>query len=176
LDREILGIFSGRIIMMKSLHQRIIAVSIVRLLLLGPVVLLMLPQSLLADEFTNISDVRDCRAIAAKAERLLCYDTITDGGVFKEQQVQQVQKEKFGSKEEPPDVSIDRLAVSIVRVKKSATGVHYFYTADGAIWAQSNSRKWSLKAPFQAKINKGVMGSFFLVSEGGKSVRVKRVQ
>jgi len=154
--------------MMKSFHQRAVVVY---------VALLMLPQPLLADEFENISDIKECRGITARAERLLCYDTVADGGVFNEQQLQKVQGENFGKKEEPPEeVSVDRLAVTIVRITKSASGTHYFYTEDGTAWKQSGSGRWSLQAPFQAEIKAGLMGSFFLVPEGGKSVRVKRVQ
>ena len=154
--------------MMKSLPRKIVALSFISLAL---------PVSLLADEFVNISEIKECRGIAATAERLLCYDTVADGGIFNEQQLQQVRKENFGKTEEQPaEVSIDRLAVTIVRISKSASGTYYFYTEDGAAWKQSNSGRWSLKAPFQAEINAGLMGSFFLVAEGGKSVRVKRVQ
>ena len=141
------------------------------------VCLLMLAQVVNADELTNISDFKECRAIEAKAERLLCYDTIADGGVFNEQQLQQVQKENFGSREKPTEVvAVEQLAVTIVNVKKSATGIHYFYTDDGAVWKQSNGGRWNIKVPFEAEIKSGKMGSFFLVSESGKSVRVKRVR
>ena len=150
--------------------------SFLRLLSMGSAVLLVLLSPLMADEFENISDFKECRVIEAKAERLLCYDTVADGGVFNEQQLQQVQKENFGIKEEQSNVSVDQLTVTIVRVSKSATGIHYFYTADGAAWKQSNGRKWSVKAPFEAEIKSGMLGSFFLAIEGGKSTRVKRVK
>ena len=100
--------------MMKSLPQKIVAVSLISLAL---------PVSLLADEFVNISDIKECRGIAARAERLLCYDTVADGGVFNEQQLQQVQKENFGKTEEKPsEGSVDRQAVTSVRISKSASG------------------------------------------------------
>lgn len=154
---------------MNSLQNKIFSAPLV--------CLLMLAQVVNADELTNISDFKECRAIEAKAERLLCYDTIADGGVFNEQQLQQVQKENFGSREKPAEVvSVEQLAVTIVNVKKSATGIHYFYTDDGAVWKQSNSGRWNIKVPFEAEIKSGKMGSFFLVSESGKSVRVKRVR
>lgn len=153
--------------MMKSFHPKIVAAWIASLLLLQPS---------LADEFTNISEIKGCQAIEATAERLLCYDTVADGGVFNEQKLQEVQKENFGNKEKQPDVSVDRLTVTIVRVTKSNAGVHYFYTDGDAVWKQSNGGRWNIKAPFEAEIKSGVMGSFFLVSESGKSVRVKRVR
>ena len=147
----------------------------------GPIAVLLstllLSQSLLAGELVEISDFRGCRSIVSSAERLLCYDTIADGGIYNEQQLQQVQEENFGKKEElPEEISVDRLAVTIVRVSKSSSGAHYFYTEDGTIWKQSGSGRWSLNAPFQAEIKAGLMGSFILIPESGKSVKVKRVE
>ncbi len=52
----------------------------------------------MAEDFINISDIKDCRAISAEQERLLCYDTVIDGGIFNEQQVRQKRAEVFGSK------------------------------------------------------------------------------
>jgi len=133
-------------------------------------------QPLLADELVNVSDIENCRAIAAEAERLLCYDTIVDGGVFNQQQLEQVQKENFGSTQAKPDISVDQLIVSIVKVQKGGNRIHYFHTADGAVWKQINAGSWKLKAPFQAEIKSGMMNSFFLVADSGKSTRVKRVR
>jgi len=136
----------------------------------------MLTQTLLADDFINVSDINDCRSIASEAERLLCYDTVADGGVYNLQQLQQVQKENFGSREKQSDISVDELTVTIVRVQKGANGINYFHTADGKVWKHSGRGSWNLKVPFQAEIKGGLMGSFFLVTEGGKSARVKRVR
>lgn len=146
---------------------RVLVVPMVSLLLLPP---------LLANELVNISDIRDCRGVTGSAERLLCYDTVADGGVFNEQKLQQVQEDNFGKVETQPEVSVDQLTVTITRVTKSSTGVHYFYTEDGKAWRQSNGGRWTVNAPFEANIKKGLMGSFFLVTEGGKSERVKRVK
>ena len=82
---------------MKSLLQRIITVPFSGSLLLGLCVSQMIALPLLADEFTEISDIRKCRAISSDKERLACYDTISDGGVFNEQKLKQVQVESFGS-------------------------------------------------------------------------------
>jgi len=143
----------------------------------GLLVSLLLPQALLASEFVNITDMEGCREITASAERLLCFDTVADGGIFNEQKLQEVQKENFGAEEQAAAVvSVDEVPVTIVRVTKNSAGVHYFYTEDGKAWKQNGSGRWSLKAPFTATIKKGLMGSFFLVPEGGKSQRVKRVK
>ena len=191
---------------MKSLLQRLVVLLCVSQIFVLPV---------LADELINISDIKGCRAISGDTERLACYDTVIDGGVFNEQKLKQVQVESFGSsslrKEKAPvapapvteagtasaagtgtaaaetetvsepkaagiDTSVDRLSVTITRVKKDGSGIHYFLTSDGQVWKQRNASGWSAEVPFDAEIKKGLMSSFFLVNEGGKSTRVKRVK
>ena len=174
-----------------------------------------------ADELVNIDDVKDCRGIRGDIERLTCYDTIIDGGIFNEQKLREVQVEEFGSdtmpKEKapapapvpaapaattapsstaapapqastaavsveapPPEagkgVSANKLDVTIVSLKKGNNRVYYFQSSEGQVWKQQSATSWNLKAPFEAKIEKGAMGSFFLIHEGGKSTRVKRVK
>ncbi len=133
-------------------------------------------QPLLADEYINVTDFRDCQAIKGKAERLLCYDMIADGGVFNTQQVRQVQQETFGAKDREPDVSIDTLSITIERVEKDNNDKRYFYTAGGQVWKQQNPGLYPSKVPFEAEIKSGVLGSFFLVNESGRGIRVKRVK
>ena len=152
---------------MKLSHPGTIAVSFACALLMQPV---------LAEELVNITEIEGCQDIAAKSERLLCYDTVAEGGVYNEQKLQEVQKESFGNNEQVPEVTIDRLDVTIVKVSRSSSGRYYFYTEDGQAWKQSTTGRWTVKAPFQAEIKTGMMGSFFLVTEGGKSERVKRVK
>ena len=135
-----------------------------------------LVQPLLADEYINVTDFQDCRAIKGKSERLLCYDTIADGGVFDTQQVRQVQEETFGSEERESDISIDRLNVTIERVEKHGSNKQYFYTAGGQVWKQKNPEHYPTKVPFEAELKSGAMGSFFLVNESGRGTRVTRVK
>ena len=205
---------------MKSLLQRIVTVPFLNSLLIGLCASQIFALPLLADEFVNISDIKGCRAITGDTERLACYDTIIDGGIFNEQKLKQVQVESFGSsslrKEKPPaapapatetgtatatatatetgtataagtgtvseapatgiDTSVDRLTVTITRIKKDGSGIHYFLTSDGQVWKQRSAGGWSSEVPFEAEIKKGMMSSFFLVNEGGKSTRVKRVK
>ncbi len=161
---------------MISLQRGKIATSVGCSLALGLAVLSGAVSPVLADELVNISDITQCRAVKSDAERLLCYDTIADGGIFNEQKLSEVRKDNFGDLDGPAEITTDRLAVTISRVTRSATGIHYFYTADGAVWKQSTARKWNVKAPFEAEIKAGSMSSFFLVAESGKSTRVKRVR
>jgi len=83
------------------------------------------------------------------------------------------------TKPSPPpatSISVDEIHVTVVRVRKDGAGYYYFQTSDNQVWKQQNASAWSSSVPFEAKIEKGMMGSFFLVNEGGKSTRVKRVK
>jgi hypothetical protein len=227
---------------MKTLQQRAFVVPLTSAVLLNLIVALMFAQAVSADEFMNISDIDDCRKIKANAERLLCYDTVIDGGIFNEQKLRQVQVESFGSEKMPKtteakpvveapvaadsktgvetsvaagsktateskavadtkpapetkavadtklapetkantytgkDASVDRITVTVVRMQKDRAGVHYFQTSDGQVWKQQSASKWNTKAPFDAEIKAAMLGSFFLVNEGGQSTRIKRVK
>lgn len=209
---------------MKSLLQKVVAVPFFSTLLISLSVSQMFMLPLLADESVNISDIKGCRLIKSDVERLSCYDTVNDGGIFNEQKQREVRVEDFGSETMPkkpapapepapastpvtapavatessdssvpepasevapaPEaapvagkgVSPDELDVTIVRLKKGNGGIYYYQTSEGQVWKQQNALSWNLKAPFDAKIKKGVMGSFFLVHAGGKSTRVKRVR
>jgi len=191
---------------MKFLFQKLTSGVYSGVLLTGMVVSQVCVMPVMADEAVNISDIKGCSKIAGDVERLSCYDTVSAGGVFNEQKLREVQVEEFGSetmpKEQSPavtrsletttspkavpapvaaqedkkEVSADRLDVTIVRVKKGVGGIHYFQTSEGQVWKQQNATRWSTAVPFEAKIEKGMMNSFFLVNEGGKSTRVKRVK
>ena len=161
---------------MKSLSQRNTRILFFGSVLLGLGLMQMPVQPLLADEPVNVSDIDGCRAVKGKAERLLCYDTVADGGIFNEQQLKQVQVENFGSKEKKPEISVDILAVTIVRIQKDAAGLRYFQTSDGQVWKQKEPASWSSKVPFEAELKAGMMGSFFMVNDRGRSIRVKRVR
>lgn len=204
---------------MKSLVQTNITMPKLMLLITGLMVSQVCVIPLQADELVNINDVKDCRGIRGDVERLTCYDTIVDGGIFNEQKLREARVEDFGSdtmpKEKapapapapvavtpstapaatsaaqespaavaaeapPPEagkgVSANQLDVTIVRLKKGNDRYYYFQTSEGQVWKQQNATTWNLKAPFEAKIEKGAMGSFFLIHEGGKSTRVKRVK
>lgn len=193
--------------------QKLLAVPFSSTLFVLAALLQVYTSPALADEVFNITDIKDCQGIQGDAERLSCYDTVSRGGVFNEQQLQQVQIEQFGGenlrkKPEPTSaeptsamttepvstdtrdtgkkpesstppktkISIDEINVTVVSVKKNNVGIHYFQTSDGQVWKQKSATRWGLEVPFDARIKKGLVGSFFLVHEGGKSTRVKRVK
>lgn len=190
---------------MKPRLQNILAHTLPGTLLLFAVLFFTFIQPSKADEFENITDIKDCRAISNEQERLLCYDTVMDGGIFNEQQVRQQKVEVFGSRtmaspepaaaeptnpstqsemakttpaptKETKKDSSDNLTVTIVKTKKDGNGFYYFQTAEGQVWKQQNATRWTISTPFQADIRAGAMGSFFLEVEGSRGTRVKRVR
>lgn len=205
---------------MKSLLQKVVAVSFFSTLLISLSVSQVFMMPLWAEEPVNITDIKGCRGIQSDVERLTCYDTVNDGGIYNEQKQREVRVEEFGSETMPkkpapdpepapapapavaaesPDtpvpepaskaapapevapaagtgVSANELDVTVVRLKKGNGGFYYFQTSEGQVWKQINARSWNLKAPFDARIKKGLLGTFFLVHDGGKSTRVKRVR
>ena len=146
---------------------------LLRPILVGFLLLACLMRPSLAEEQVEISEVGDCRSIKGDTERLLCYDTVVEGGIFNQKQAE---TENFGANKSQAESAVEKLLVTVTRVQKSDSGIHYFHTADEQIWKQVNRGNWSTDVPFQAEIKSGLMGSFFLVTEGGKSTRVKRVK
>jgi len=193
---------------MKTLLHKVISIPFFGTLFLSLGASQMLISPLLADELTNITDVKGCRVIEGESERLACYDTVSGGGIFNEQKLKQVQEEEFGASKmksapkPPPEpapavatdpgvaptqkttpkpatgkaISVDNLNVTIVRTQKDRMNIYYFQTSAGQVWKQQESDPWNIKPPFEAEIKAGVLGSFFLVHEGGVSTRVKRVR
>lgn len=145
-------------------------IGLIALLSLMPI------EPLSAAEHAPISRIGGCRTIEDNTERLRCYDTISDGGVYEERESQQPAQENVSRNENPADTSVDQKPVTIVRITKGQNRIHYFYTADGTVWRQTGRGSWNLKVPFEARIEAGMLGSFFLVTDGGKSTRVKRVE
>ena len=190
---------------MKSCSRNYFTVPFFGVMLLALFMSQFFASSLLAEEFTNISDIKACRAIGSDKARLICYDTVIDGGIYNEEQYQQVIVEEFGSEKMPKSpvaepapavVAVpsaaekttrsepvkskksagNRLSVTIVRVKKDANGYHYFQTSDGQVWKQQNAGSWNTDTPFDAVIRSGTLSSFFLENEAGRSTRVKRLR
>ncbi len=72
--------------------------------------------------------------------------------------------------------SLDSIHVVVVSVDSNAYGKLIFTTESGQVWRQTDqNRRRYRQIPFDAKIRKGAVGSFFLTPlSGGAAVRVKR--
>lgn len=175
--------------MSKLFIKRIVSAGLKPSVLAALATIFLPMQSTQGDEAEGIRDIKECRAIEAGARRLLCYDTVIDGGVFSAAPLQVAQQADIESVEERPAAPAvretaaeqpaetpDRVGVTIVRVQRASSGTHFFFTDSGEVWKQSGRGSWSLTVPFDAEIKKGALGSSFLVSEGGRSTRIKRVR
>ena len=74
---------------MKNSLQKILVLPLLSTLMIGLGASQLFMSSLLADDLVNISDVEDCRGIWGDVERLSCYDTVIDGGIFNEQKLKE---------------------------------------------------------------------------------------
>ena len=177
---------------MKPLLQKTMVVPFLRYLFLTLGMVQMFISPLQADELMNIDKVEDCGKIKGDKERLACFDTVINGGIFNEEILKQVQIDEFGAstmaKEPAPatapasevvttpqaqpsavpepktepvaaaGVSENRLDVTIVRLKKGNGAIYFFQTSDRQVWKQQNASKWNLKAPFEARPAKSLIG------------------
>lgn len=128
-----------------------------------------------------------CVDVRKSKKRLQCYDTVLQEQhpeMFKKLETarKEEQLEEFGSprsatrsKEEEELKQVD---VVIIENAKSRNGKWLLVTERGQIWRQVGDKSFYLrKKPFNARLKKGTLGSFFLVITGTKrSYRVKRVK
>lgn len=85
------------------------------------------------------------------------------------------EKTRFGLKVERPEEP-DSIDVVVVRARKNLAGKFVFTMQDGQVWLQTDIRRPIYHGiPFQARIRKAALGSFFIVpANGDQSVRVRR--
>ena len=83
---------------MRSCDRRKVPANLALCLLSGAFFPILATQPLYADEPSSISEFEECRAIEANARRLLCYDTIADGEVYREEKLQENAEPSDGEK------------------------------------------------------------------------------
>ena len=138
-------------------------------------------------------DLSRCGSIEDDAKRVACYDEIsgrqsTAKDVTMEAAPSSSAPAAAESEEYAPltaDVGAESLDGAdkdkpvrghVTSCRKDSFNDYFFYFDNGQVWKQRNAGGWSSEVPFEAEIKKGLMSSFFLVNEGGKSTRVKRVK
>lgn len=136
----------------------------------------------------------DCRAVAADADRLACYDAAV-GQVNKaektgeviivdRQEARAARRQAFGldlsalaildRSEEKTEV--DRVIGEVASARQSADGRWTVVLADGAVWKQVDDQQISKdpKKGSKAEIRKASMGSYFMNLDGQRAVRARR--
>ncbi len=84
-------------------------------------------------------------------------------------------KTAFGLRAEGPE-ELDSIDVVVVRARKNPKGKFVFTTQNGQVWLQTDFRNPRYHGvPFEARIRKAAMGSFFIVpANGDLGVKVRR--
>ena len=157
------------------------------------IVWLLTPHTALLAQDDNVNEqLRQCGLIDDEIERYNCYDRVLRPGdattpsqprsstppvqPAPEAQPAESERERFGVKERRPSEP-NTINVVIVQIGENALGRLLYYTEDGQVWQQTDNKKAPLyrKTPFEAKIRRGTMDSFFVKPDyGGFSVRVHR--
>src|SRR5690606_3142643 len=137
-----------------------------------------------------------CRAIAAAAERLACFDAAAsaldaaeragDVVVVDREQMRQTRQRLFGLS--LPDVPIfergerpeqvDSIETTLVSARQRPLGDWIFELADGSVWEQIDNERinTSTRPGVPVRIRRAAMGSFLLSVNGARSVRASRVR
>ena len=143
-----------------------------------------------------ITRLVDCRAIAAAADRLACYDrevAAVDQAVNSEnlvvmdrQQVRKTRASLFGlslpnlsifSDGEGDKEGIARIETTIRRASEDANGKWILELEDGARWAQIDSKTMAVdpRAKDKIVIRKAAMGSYLANIGRATAIRVRRI-
>ncbi|HEY0147830.1 MAG TPA: hypothetical protein VGB70_02385 [Allosphingosinicella sp.] len=143
-----------------------------------------------------LSRLVDCRAIAAAADRLACYDrevAAVDQAVAKEelvvmdrQQVRKTRSSLFGltlpnlgifSDEKGEGEGISRIETTIRRASEDANGKWVLELEGGARWAQIDSKTLAVDPRPNDKIviRKAAMGSYLANIGRANAIRVRRI-
>lgn len=129
-----------------------------------------------------------CANIADAAQRHACFDGLVP-------ELKQTGAAQFGAaqpkpspltapvttgeltKAVPAQVEPDRVSLTVTAMKESGDGKVRFTMENGQVWKQVDTTpvRFSGKGPWTAEIRKAALGSFLLTLNGGRAVRVERV-
>lgn len=137
----------------------------------------------------------ECRAIAAEAERLACYDrevaavdaaaAARDLVVVDREDLRKTRRTLFGltlpdlsvfGDDNEDKESVGRLETTIKTVRQDPYGRWHFELADGALWSQIDSRELPIdpRAGQAIRIRRAAMGSFLANVNNQTAIRVRR--
>lgn len=144
-----------------------------------------------------IDRVVECRAVAPAAERLACYDAASAAlaraqdakqiTIVSSADVREARRGLFGfstprirlfsgRKHGAADEEVNEITSTITGYRTGQRG-YVFTLSDGAVWAQTEGD--FLREPKnnqEIEIKRGAFGSYFARVQGGRAVRVKRLE
>jgi hypothetical protein len=130
------------------------------------------------------ASIARCAEVADNLERLTCYDRQNPP---RQTSAPRTADDTFGAnadlkrKQVARDPTIprepDRITAKVVRVSEERAGEPQFELANGQVWQQTEHRMDSIaETGDEITINRGALGSYFLVGKSKLSTRVKRVR
>jgi hypothetical protein len=146
-----------------------------------------------------ITDLQACRGISDPAERATCYDRSVDAlsaatlkgdiVIIERVEVQKVRKGLFGftlprlgfltrRADNAEDVADEKeLNTTVTNARSIGNGKWRFAVEGGGLWetVETNTGFTDPKPGLKVKIEKGSMGSYFVVIEKGRRVQAKRI-
>ncbi len=141
-----------------------------------------------------VANLVNCRAIAAAADRLACFDraaqslqTALSGGellVVDRAQATAARRQAFGSTEAPADIlqpprpedRIDAIETTLVRASQADDNRWTFVLADGSTWRQADTDRVRIvnREGEAVRVRRGALGSYLLTVGRSGVVRVRR--
>lgn len=143
-----------------------------------------------------VDRVIECRAVGQAAERLACYDAAAAAlaraqdakqiAIVSSADVREARRGLFGfstprirlfsGRKDGATEQIDEIVSSISNYRMGQNG-YVFTLADGAVWAQTEGDFLrEPKSNQEIVIKRGAFGSYFARVQGGRAVRVKRLE
>ncbi|SHE77895.1 hypothetical protein SAMN04487965_0636 [Microbulbifer donghaiensis] len=120
---------------------------------------------------TVTSQIKGCSTIKADAERLQCYDALSDS-------LEQRAKANFGQEQQQVvEEAPESIEATITQIDKAAHGKLLITLDNGQVWRQNDSGRVNWKSGDTVTVERALFGSFLMKPvEGGRSLRVKRVR
>ncbi len=141
-----------------------------------------------------VSNLVNCRAIAAASDRLACFDRSAQGLqtalssgellVVDRAQATAARRQAFGSTEAPADIlqpprpedRIDAIETTLVRASQADDNRWTFVLADGSTWRQTDTDRVRIvnREGEAVRVRRGALGSYLLTVGRSGVVRVRR--
>ena len=122
-------------------------------------------------------EIATCSKEKQSAARLACYDDIASKMAEIVSESKQQLKQQFGKIQAHPADSIEKLYMTIAKIKKDPYGAMIITFDNDQVWKQTQTRRYRLKTGNKIYIERGALGSFMLgQDETNNQIRVKRIK
>lgn len=124
-------------------------------------------------------DLQRCRAVVDDAERLTCYDALTQGKVHDQPRPAQADGvEQFGMNEQiAARPQAQSLSAVVTDIRKLPYGQLLLTLDNHQVWQQlRKDRGLRVKKGDRVNIKRGTLGAYRLIGRGKRAYKVKRLQ